>query len=186
MAQVQLPPHWKDVTFGAQDLRLCQVTYQDLTEAPPLVVTRSLIVKQDHSWVLHVHGHLVDPVNVPGLQAFPPTLTSESATLLLIELADLRACIGNPEEKYVALGESKKNGQFLTENGDIVAYVDRNACIAVGEQKYTSTVRCSKCHILTNDMRCSVCTVYRRSLTAQCFRAVRLSSSVRSKKVNFR
>ena len=66
MAQVKLPPHWIDVTFGAQDLRLCQVTYQDLTEATcnPLVVTRSLIVKQDHSWTLHVHGHLVDPANL--------------------------------------------------------------------------------------------------------------------------
>ena len=32
----------------------------NLPEATPLVVTRSLIVKQGHSWVLHVNGHLVD------------------------------------------------------------------------------------------------------------------------------
>ena len=99
MAQVKLPPHWIDVTFGAQDLRLCQVTYQDPTEATcnPLVVTRSLIVKQDHSWTLHVHGHLVDPANLPSLHSFPPTLTSGSTSLLLIELANMHTCIGNPE-----------------------------------------------------------------------------------------
>lgn len=110
VTQVQLPPHLTDVTFGAQDLHLCQVTYQDLTEATSLVVTSSLIVKQDHSWVLHVHGHLVDPANVPGLQSFPPTLTSESFNLLLIQLADLHTCIGNPEVEYIAL--ARRMGSF--------------------------------------------------------------------------
>ena len=77
-------------------------------------------------------------------------------------------CIGNPEQKYVALGETKKNGQFLSEEKDVVAYMDRNACIVGADQQYTSTVRCSKCHILTNGMRCSVCATYCRSLNAQC------------------
>ena len=101
MSAVQIPPHWMDVTFGAPDLRLCYVTYQDLLEATPLVVTRSLIVKQDHSWVLHVNGHLVDPANVPSLPSFPPTLSSDSISLLLSQLGDLHTCTGNPEQKYV-------------------------------------------------------------------------------------
>ena len=75
MAVVQLPPHWIDVNFGAPDLRLCHVTYQELPEVTPLVVTCSLIVKQDHSWVLHVNGHRVDPASVPSLQSFPTSLS---------------------------------------------------------------------------------------------------------------
>ena len=59
------------------------------------------------------YGHLVDPVNVPGLQFVPPTLTSESATLLLIQLANLHTCIGNLEEKYIALRETKKNEEWV-------------------------------------------------------------------------
>ena len=186
MAEVLLPPHWIDVTFGAPDLRLCHITYQDLTEAAPLVVTRSLIVKQDHSWVLHANGHLVNPANVPSLQSFPSSLSNDSISLLLSQLGDLHTCIGNPEQKYMALAETKKNRQFLSEEKDVVAYMDRNACVVVGDRQYASTVRCSKCHILTNAMRCSVCATYRRSLNAQCSRAARFSNSVRSKKINFR
>ena len=36
---IQLPPYWIDVTFDAQDLRLCRVTYQSLPDVTPLVVT---------------------------------------------------------------------------------------------------------------------------------------------------
>lgn len=139
--------------------------YQDLTGASPLVVTYSLIVKQDHSWVLHVHGHLVDPVNVPSLQSFPSSLSSDLTSLLLHQLGDLHTCIGNPEEKYIALAESKKNRQFLSEEKGVVAYVDRSVCIVVGNQTYASTVRCSKCYILTSSMRCSVCATYLQGVT---------------------
>jgi hypothetical protein len=65
MAAVQLPHGWMNVYFGAPDLRLCRITYQDLPGAPPLVVTRSLIVKQDQSWELNVNGHTVDVSKVP-------------------------------------------------------------------------------------------------------------------------
>ena len=178
--------HWVDVTFGGPDLRLCQVTYQELQEASPLVVTRSLIVREDGSWVLHVNGHLVNPDNVPSLHSFPPLLSRDSISLLLSQLGDLRTCVGNPEQKYVALGEAKKKEQFLSEGRSVVAYVDRNACVVVNEQKYASTIRCSKCHVLTSNVRCSVCTTYRRSLNAQCSRAARLSNHVQSKNINYR
>ena len=48
------------VSFGSPDLRLCCVAYQELEGCSPLVVTRSLIVKQDYSWLLHVHGRPVE------------------------------------------------------------------------------------------------------------------------------
>ena len=60
MAVVGLPPNWTDVSFGALGLHLCRVTYQELPGTAPLVVTHSLIVKQDCSWALNVHGHTVD------------------------------------------------------------------------------------------------------------------------------
>ena len=186
MAVVGLPPNWTDISFGAPGLRLCRVTYQELPGTAPLVVTHSLIVKQDCSWALNVHGHTVDSSKVPSLQSFPDKLSGESVTLLLNEVADLHTCIGNPEQKYTVLGEAKKYGQFLSANKEVVAYIDRNACVTVGDQQYPTTVRSSKCHLLTSAVRCSVCTGYRKSLNAQHSRALCQNSSVRSKNINYR
>ena len=187
MATIQLPHDWMNVSFGAPDLRLCHVTYQEVVGCSPLVVTRSLIVKQDCSWFLNVHCHSVDPSKIPSLTLIPAELNYHSAAILFTRLAKLNTCPGNPEPQFIALGEAKKNGRFLSAGKDIVAYVDSNACVAVGEQQYPSTIRHSKCLLLTDDshVRCSECTVYRKNLLAQHSRAIRRSISL-SKKTNFR
>ena len=151
MATIQLPHDWTNVSFGAPDLRLCRVTYQEVVGCSPLVVTRSLIVKQDCSWFLNVHCHSVDPSKIPSLTLIPAELNYHSATILFTRLAKLNTCPGNPEPQFIALGEAKKNGRFLSTGKDIVAYVDSNACVAVGEQQYPSTIRHSKCLLLTDD-----------------------------------
>jgi hypothetical protein len=94
--------------------------------------------------------------------------------------------VGNPEQKFTVLGEAKKNGRFLSVGKEVVAYVDSNACVEVARHQYPSTVRCSKCHLLTDSMRCPECATYRKNLIAQHSRTVRRSSSVRSKKTNLR
>ena len=92
---------------------MCRVSYRELVGCPPLVVTHSLIVKQDHSWLLHVHGHVVDTLKVPSLDTIPTELNGASVTLMLSRVAELNTCPGNPEPKFIALGESKKNGLFV-------------------------------------------------------------------------
>ena len=79
------------------------VTYQELEGCSLLVVTRSLIVKQDYTWVLNVHCHPVDPSKISSLALIPHNLTRDSATLLLSRLAELNTCVGNPEPKIVSL-----------------------------------------------------------------------------------
>ena len=140
MAAIQLPPYWIDVTFGARDLRLCRVTYQSLPNVSPLVVTHSIIIKEDFLWVLHVNGHPVDPMNVPSIQRFSPLPGSDTVSFLLSKIDNLRICPCNPEGKYVELGKAKKNQQFLSEEKNVVAYVDRNACVVISDQQYASTV----------------------------------------------
>ena len=81
-----------------------RVTYQELPGATPLVVTHLLIVKQDHLWVLHVHGHRVNPSDTPSLRFIPTVLSTDSDSLLLRQIADLRTCIDNPEQEYTDLG----------------------------------------------------------------------------------
>ena len=185
-AAVQLPHNWTDVSFGSPDLRLCSVTYQELEGCSPLVVTRSLIVKQDYTWVLNVHGHPVDPSNISSLALIPHNLTRDLATLLLSRLEELNTCVGNPEPKFVSLGEAKKKGQLKSLEKEVVAYVDSSACVGIGHQQYAHTIRCMKCHLLTTEVRCSECAAYRKNLLAQHSRARRRSTSVQRRTTNFR
>lgn len=149
-------------------------------------MTRSLIVKQDYSWVLNVHGHLVDRSKISSLALIPNNLTRDSATLLLSCLAKLNTCVGNPEPKFVSLGEAKKKGQLLSPEKEVMAYVDSSACVAIGHQQYAHTIRCTKCHLLTTEVRFSECAAYRNNLLAQHSRAKRCNSSVQSRTTNLR
>ena len=65
---VEVPVGWVNVS-GSHDseLHLCKITHQEVLECAPLVVSCSLIIKQDCSWMLHVHGRRVDPDLIPPL-----------------------------------------------------------------------------------------------------------------------
>ena len=70
-------------------------------------------------WQVHIHGHLLNPSNIPSLANIPTTLNGDTASLLLKQLSQLRTCVGNPEEKFVHLGKAKKNGCFfIPQQGD--------------------------------------------------------------------
>ena len=146
---VQIPQYWTNVSFDGPDLRLCHITYQELTGCPPLVVPLTDSEARLHmaSTCSHPLGQLVKHT----ISLIPAKLNSDSATLLLHHLAELKTCTGNPEPKFIALGEAKKHGQFLSAGGAVVAYFDSSACVTVGGQLYPSTVRFSKCHLLTKD-----------------------------------
>ena len=174
------------MSFDSPDLRLCSVVYQKLKGCTSLVVTRSLIVKQDYSWLLHVHGHLVDPSKITPLVSIPTSLNQDSAMRLLSHIVELNTCVGNPEPEFISLGEAKKNGQFLSQEKEVVAYVDSIACVAIGEQQYARTIRCSKCHLLTTEVRCFECAAYHKNLLSQHSRVTQRSHSAPNKTTNFR
>ena len=186
-AALVVPPNWTNVFKDSLDLRLCTVAYQEDESSPPLVVTRSVVVSStNRTWRVHVHGHLLDPSAVPLLADIPSTLDSSTTSLLLQRLGELNICIGNPEANFIAIGRSKKNGQFLSADKIIVAYLDSNACVTVDGQEYPVTVRCSKCHLLTERVRCQECLRYRKILLAHHSRAVRDLPAQKSKRVNYR
>ena len=95
---------------------------------------------------------LWDPSLIPYIAAIPALLDdSESAAILLERVCQLNTCSGNPESRFVALGEAKKNRQFLSLTKDVVAYLDTGICVSANGHNYPSTVRCSKCRLLTQE-----------------------------------
>ena len=57
---MEIPRDWINVSGATSDMRLCQVSFQESAGCPPLVVTRSLVVKEDRSWQVHVYSHPID------------------------------------------------------------------------------------------------------------------------------
>ena len=53
--EIVLPRNWVDVSGTTLDKRFCIVTYQQVKDSPPLVVTRSLVIDgTHHTWQVHV------------------------------------------------------------------------------------------------------------------------------------
>ncbi len=183
MFSLKIPCTWTNKsTVDEQELRLCCISYQDAPGCSPLIVTRSLIIKPDCKWILHVNGHLVDPSVIPSLSTIPSSVSAETAGVLLENIGQLKTCPGNPDTRFVALGEKKKNGQFLSQSKAIVAYIDSGICVSDAGETYPSTIRCSNCHLLTDGSRCTNCRSYRRNLIAQALRTQKPKSPYRLKK----
>ena len=187
------PSHWTNVVVpegwinvsNETEMRLCQISRQDLPNTPLIVVTRSLVVKSDCSWMLHVHGHRVDASHIPKFDEMP-FLDPTSTNTLLQKVDSLNTCVGNHDSKIINLANQKKNGQFLSQKQDVVAYLDVGTCVSTEGQEYASTVCTSSCSLLTNGIRCENCTGYRKTLLTLCLRSDGSGHSVHKNKKNYR
>ncbi len=181
--KIELPSGWIEVSDAdCQQKRYCIVSYQKAHGCARLVVTRSLVVDDETGkWQLHANGHLVGASVVPSLASFPEVLPESDILKLMPIVNEFTTCVGNPELKFVSLGKVK---QFLSVNKEVVAFLDSNAGVTVNSETYPETVWCFKCHLLTTEVRCPVCTSYRVSLNSQ-YRCS-LKSNVKSNRVNYR
>lgn len=170
--QLNIPSDWLDVSGTNSDILLCQVTYNKSEHCPPLVVTRSLIVyNTSKKWEVHINGHLLDPSKIKSLADISHTVDAGAVRLILERLGLLFTCPGNPDEQYVLLAKSRKNGQFLSHKKELMAFLDSNACVTEEGKKFAATVRSSKCLLLINGeptKRCLECSSYRNTLKALC------------------
>ena len=171
---VPVPVGWTDVSSDSEQ-RFCEITRQDIPDTPPLVVARSLVVQPDSSWMVHVHGHQVDQARILSFLEVPSEICPATTATLLSTVATLAVCIGNPESRFVELAK-QKGGNFLSSTGEVVAYVDKIACVSVEGQQHL-TVRCADCQLLVSkeidSSRCFVCEKYRKTLYVLLKRASR-------------
>lgn len=184
LSNISLPNDWTAVGHETE-LRLCQISSQTMLCVSPLAVTRSLVVKADYSWILHVNNHLVDPQKIPSLSDFPSFVDAKATSDLLVAVCALNTCAGNPDPKFVTLAKSRKNAQFLSKKNEVVAYLDSGFCVLFDDQPFVSTVRCSSCPMLTDRSRCLVCGVYRNQLLTMSYRFEKRKSAPRSRSTNY-
>lgn len=117
-----MPPGWSDQSKEGKTI-YCKVEHIGDGDQPP-TVTRSLTLSQDETWVAHVHGKGLDSKKCTALAQFPAHLTEvEKQNQMIAVLDKLRVCPGNPDEKYLDLGDSRK-GSFYDAHRNLVATVD--------------------------------------------------------------
>ena len=131
----------------------------------PVLVSVSLVVHFDLAWVVHAHGHVVDPLLSSVLSDLPSTLTIHAFQVLVSRIVSSKVCKGHPDANFVAMAKSH-NGKFLSPKKDLVCYLDSYSSVEQNGIIYPCTVRHAKCELLVKEKVCIVCNNYRSNLRA--------------------
>ena len=135
------------------------------------VVTHSLKINSDLTWLAFVHGHRVDSKLSPPLSTIPDKLDPEALNRLLSKLDTSTVCPGHPDKQFVEMVLSKK-GKLPSRSGEVVASVDTYAPVKLNGEMYAQTVRNMSCEIIVNGIKCSKCVKYRGTLRKAHYRWV--------------
>ena len=68
---------------------------------------------------------------------------------------------------------------------EVIAFIDTNACVTVGEEVFGATVRFVSCHLLIpKGVHCPTCYTYRKNLQTQYQCSIVKNRQVKSQKIN--
>ena len=180
--QVVIPSQWHDLSLNPHGkLQLFKIREQS-SSSSPVAITHSVVVNEDCTWKLHVHGHHVHP---QALSCIPAKLQASTMQKLLSTVGQMRVCAGHPDMHFLTIMEAK-NGIMKSANGNMAAYVDDNASIELNGVSYSKTLRSSDCHILSSSIKCPACVSYRRSMYHRWMKQCNAPSAKSSSHVNNR
>ena len=137
---------------------------QQSSSSHPLLITHCVTVERDQTWKISVHGHELNPQENEKLSLMPSRIQSAcSLNHLLSTIDHLHVCAGHPDENFLRMVEDKK-GKLISVKGTVAAYIDTNAYVELNGQTYATTLRHSKCQLLTSAKKCIVCVNYRATV----------------------
>ncbi len=119
----KLPSGWYNNTVGGQT-HLCRIASVSSTNNQPVHISHCIVIRQDFSWELYVHGHRIhhEQSTIQRLSAIP-NITDNSAILRLISILDLAyICHGYPKLEYIEMFNSR-HGVFTNTNGTVRAQI---------------------------------------------------------------
>ena len=144
-------------------IKLCRQNHPICEDT--VTISKSLIVFEDLTWTLNVHGRRLDPLQCSALSDIPTKLTFDAFKDLVTIIRDFNICIGHPDPKFIQMAKARK-GKFLSLKKQVVSYLDSNCCIIFNGEIHPSTIRHSKCEFLIEGSLCKVCSSYRSNLRA--------------------
>jgi hypothetical protein len=111
-----LPQGWTS-SLLTDEQQLLYVMMEQSTDSEPVIV-KSLSIKKNFSWQIHVRGK-TPKLHSSVVASFPTLLTNISDVERLLQYIDqCRFCCGNPDDKFAALIESKK--EFINSSDTII------------------------------------------------------------------
>ena len=143
--------------------------YMCTTVLPPhsrAVTTHCLVVTEDGTWSVTLHGLDLDPSKCVPLNGVPTVLDRSGVRTLLCILSEYKICAGNPDKSFVPLATSRK-GVFKSQNGlTITAHHDTQYPVEGEEGTSVGTIRSTECQLLISPakIRCQFCISHRHSL----------------------
>ncbi|XP_077994664.1 uncharacterized protein LOC144448334 [Glandiceps talaboti] len=145
--------------YGYLNIHECDSVICLKTSNDGRLLTERIQVHKDGTWSLEVHGRRV--TTGPAIASVPVILSNQSCSILFKMLAESSTCPGN--EGFETLCRVKtasplQPAVFYNNQGVLEAYEEN--CIT------STTVRHTKCEMLTTGRRCSVCYAYRSNLSA--------------------
>ena len=145
-------------------IAVCKVSDQPCLSTQSIVVTHCIIIKDDMSWSLSVHGSNVNVQKCGVLSNMPRKMCSSSLQQLVSLLDICTVCPGHPDQKFIQMVESKK-GRLMAKNGlDVVTRVDGFSPVTLNGERYNKTIRISTFEMLVHGGKCVSCVSYRDSL----------------------
>ena len=160
--QATIPDSWSDLSScTSEKLQFVKISEQT-SSSNPLAMTHIVVVDQDHTWKLYVHGH---QVNSQCLSHIPTHLQVANLEQLLSSIDQLKVCAGHPDTHFLKMAEAKK-GSLKSVAGSVTAYIDSNAFVELNGQKYSRTLRSASCQLLSSSSKCPDCVAYRDNIRA--------------------
>lgn len=159
---------WVDITNdGASTIHLCKCAG----------ISRhlyDLIIKEDFTWALYIHGCEVNHEIVDA----PDVLTNVGQIQTLVQkIRKAKVCPGNPDERFVEMISSQKK-QVKSTDGRVVACIFEGYPVDCDGIEYNCTVRTTACTMLTDgSIRCTSCKKFRAQLRAMYSRYDRTSET---------
>ena len=95
-----------------------------------------------------MHGHFIQPIMCPAISKMPAHLKVIDLHQFLVLLDKLTICPGHPDHHLIFMAKQKE-GKFMSQGGDVTAYLDSNAAVELNGQTYGETIRSSNCHLLS-------------------------------------
>ena len=164
LKMITLPsPAWSIQSPGSSDRIIIFKVQDQSSSVQPLVITHSLTIESNFTWKLSVHGHEIQPIMCPAISKMPAHLKAIDLHQFLVLLDKLTICPGHPDHHLISMAKHKK-GEFMSQGGDVKAYLDSNAAVELNGQTYSETIRSSRCHLLISSGKCPECVGYRSTL----------------------
>lgn len=163
---VSLPSGWQRMST-AENTQYFKV---EISPSAQCEVTRSVVVYPDHTWSVYAHGKKV-PSDSHLLCRFSSPLSNTTDRVRLIEEVDKATlCPGNPEEKFIAIGQLR-GGEIKGARGSgaTVAFIDSTQVTDSTGQHYSRTIRRVDCEVICErsgkyPTRCKACQTCRSTL----------------------